>query len=101
MDNNTPFNIDTRMGIWSGTALVVLANITPGELLKTGLTFSADERQLYFLGGSDRDPARTDIYVISELAPKPVIIADLGGLKGAPIVDPAGKVLLFTVPAAR
>ena len=37
MDNNTPFNIDTRMGIWSGTALVVLATITPGELLKTGI----------------------------------------------------------------
>lgn len=35
MDSNTPFNIDTRMGMWSGTALVVLANITPGELLKT------------------------------------------------------------------
>ena len=35
MANNTPFNIDTRMGIWSGTVLVVLANITASELLKT------------------------------------------------------------------
>jgi len=27
--------MDTRMGMWSGTTLVVLAYITPGELLKT------------------------------------------------------------------
>jgi len=35
MTHNTPFKMDTRMGIWSGTTLVVLAMITPGELLKT------------------------------------------------------------------
>jgi mannitol-specific phosphotransferase system IIBC component len=35
MGSNTPFNIDMRTGIWSGTVLVVLANITAGELLKT------------------------------------------------------------------
>jgi hypothetical protein len=35
MNHNTPFNMDTRMGMWSGTVLVVLANITPGELMKT------------------------------------------------------------------
>jgi len=68
------------------------------DLLKAGLTFSADGRQLYFLGGSESDPDRTDIYAISELAPKPVLVVDAGGLKSAPIVDPAGKVLLYVVP---
>ena len=68
------------------------------DLLKTGLTFSADGRLLYFLGGKESEPDRTDIYVISELAPKPVLVVDAGGLKSAPIVDPAGKVLLYVVP---
>src|SRR4051794_15544726 len=68
------------------------------DLLKTALTFSADGRQLYFLGANESDPERTDIYVISESAPKPVLAVDAGGLKSAPIIDPAGKVLLYTVP---
>ena len=71
------------------------------DLLKTGLTFAADGRQLYFLGAKESDPERTDIYVISESAPKPVLVADAGGLKSAPIVDPAGKVLIYTVPAVN
>ena len=37
MNNTTPFSMDTRMGMWSGTTLVVLANITPGELLETAI----------------------------------------------------------------
>ena len=68
------------------------------ELLKTGLAFNADGRQLYFLGAKEAEPDRTDVYVISENAPKPVIAADAGGLKSAPIVDPAGKVLLYLIP---
>src|SRR5262249_17188460 len=68
------------------------------ELLKTGLTFSADGRVLYFLGGSEDEPDRTDIYEISELAPKPVIVANAAGLKRAPIVDPAGHALIYTIP---
>ena len=46
------------------------------DLLKTGLTFSADGRLLYFLGAKESEPDRTDIYVISENAPRPVIVAD-------------------------
>ena len=61
------------------------------DLLKTGLTFSADGRQLFFLGAKESEPDRTDIYAISENAPKPVLAADAGGLKSAPIVDPAGQ----------
>jgi hypothetical protein len=63
------------------------------DLLKMGLAFGADGRQLYFLGARESEPDRTDIYTISENAPKPVLAADVGGLKSAPIVDPAGKVL--------
>ena len=68
------------------------------ELLKTGLTFSADGRRLFFLGAKEAEPDRTDVYAISENAPKPVVAADAGGLKSAPIVDPAGKVLVYVVP---
>ena len=32
---NYLINMDTRMGTWSGTLLVVLVNISAGELLKT------------------------------------------------------------------
>jgi hypothetical protein len=69
------------------------------DLLKTGLVFSADGRQLFFLGARESEPDRTDVYTISENAPKPVLAADAGGLKSAPIVDPAGKVLVYVVPA--
>jgi Tol biopolymer transport system component len=69
------------------------------DLLKSGLVFSADGRQLYFVGAKESESDRADIYVISENAPKPVLAADAGGLKSAPIVDPAGKVLLYVIPA--
>jgi hypothetical protein len=69
------------------------------DLLKTGLVFNADGRQLYFLGAKESEPDRTDVYEISENAPKPVLAVDTGGLKSAPIIDPAGKVLIYFVPA--
>ena len=69
------------------------------ELLKTGLVFNADGRELYFLGAREAEPDRTDIYTISENAPKPVLAVDAGGFKSAPIVDPAGKVLIYVIPA--
>ena len=69
------------------------------DLLKTGLAFNADGRQLFFLGAKEAEPDRTDVYLISENAPKPVIAAEAAGFKSAPIVDPAGAVLIYTVPA--
>jgi peptidase M28-like protein/WD40 repeat protein len=68
------------------------------DLLKAGLTFSADGRLLYFLGGKEGEPDRTDIYVISENDPRPVVIADAPGLKSAPLVDSSGAVLILVVP---
>ena len=46
------------------------------ELVKTGLVFNADGRELYFLGAQESQPDRTDIYVISENAPKPVLVEE-------------------------
>jgi hypothetical protein len=69
------------------------------ELVKTGLVFNADGRQLYFLGATESAPDRTDVYQISENAPKPMLVVDAGGLKSAPMIDPAGKVLIYFVPA--
>ena len=65
------------------------------DLLKAGLTFSADGRSLYFLGGTESEPDRTDLYVISESLPKPVILVDAAGLKGVPAVDPSGGALIY------
>lgn len=69
------------------------------DVLKTGLTFSADGRSLYFLGGKKGEPERTDLYVISESAPRPALAAEAAGLKSVPMVDPSGAVLLHTVPS--
>ena len=87
-------------------AVIVVRDLSNGremelpalEVLKTGLAFNPDGRQLYFLGAKEAEPDRADIYVISENAPRPVVAADAGGLKSAPIVDPAGKVLLYVIP---
>jgi hypothetical protein len=69
------------------------------DLVKTGLAFSADGRQLFFLGTRETEPERDDLYAISENAPKPVLAADAAGFKSAPIVDPAGRFLLYLIPA--
>ena len=69
------------------------------DLVKTGLVYAADGRLLYFLGAKESGPDRTDVYVISEPSPRPALAVDAPGLKSAPVVDPAGKVLLYTVPA--
>jgi Tol biopolymer transport system component len=66
-------------------------------LLKTGLTFSADGRRLFFLGGSDADEARNDIYAIAE-GQAATRVGDADGLKGAPVVDASGVALLYVVP---
>ncbi len=71
------------------------------DLAKTGLTFSADGRTLYFLGARESEPSRTDIYTISENAPKPVLATDADGLKGVPTIDPSGAVLIYVVPTVN
>ncbi len=71
---------------------------TPPDLMKTGLVYGADGRTLYFLGGKESDAARSDIYASSEGAAQPSMVVDAPGLKGAPVVDASGAVLLYVVP---
>jgi hypothetical protein len=56
----------------------------PG-LLKTSLTYGPDGRSLYFLGGTEADPSRNDIYAITA-GSAPMRVGDADGLKGAPTV---------------
>jgi hypothetical protein len=56
----------------------------PG-LLKTGLSFSADGRTLYFLGATATDDSRNDIYAIAE-GQSAMRVGDADGLKGVPTV---------------
>jgi Tol biopolymer transport system component len=65
-------------------------------LLKTGLSYSADGRQLYFLGGIEGDQARNDVYVIAE-GRQATPVGDADGLKGTPIVGAAGASLMYVV----
>jgi hypothetical protein len=67
----------------------------PG-LLKAGLTYAADGRTLYFLGGRDGEEDRNDIYTITE-GGAPARVTDAPGLKSAPILDGSGAVLLYTI----
>ena len=65
----------------------------PG-LMKTALTYGADGRTLYFLGGVEGDAARNDIYSIAE-GGQPTRLGDADGLKGTPIV--ADGAVLYAV----
>jgi len=104
---NRNFLIQTLTWLIAKHAAIVVRDLNTGremslptpDLLKTGLTFSADGRFLYFLGGREAEMDRTDIYVISENEPRPIVVAEAPGLKSAPVVDPAGAVLLYTIPA--
>ena len=67
----------------------------PG-LLKSGLTFSSDGRRLFFLGGTEADETRNDIYSVADGQPASRV-GDAEGLKGVPTVDPAGASVLYVV----
>jgi hypothetical protein len=67
----------------------------PG-LLKAGLTFSADGQRLFFLGASEAEETRNDIYVVADRQPA-ARIGDAEGIKGLPIVDASGASLLYVV----
>jgi hypothetical protein len=65
-------------------------------LLKTSLTYGPDGRTLYFLGGTEADAARNDVYAITEGA-APMRVGDADGLKGAPTV--VDGVVMYVVGA--
>lgn len=66
-------------------------------LLKTGLSFAADGRRLFFLGGVESDETRNDIYAVAE-GQTATPVGDASGLKGAPIADASGASLIYVVP---
>ena len=70
---------------------------TPG-LLKTGLTYGADGRTLFFLGAREGNDTRTDVYLITETADGPALAVDAGGLKAAPLIDPGGAAIVYVIP---
>lgn len=69
-----------------------------GGLLKGALTFSADGREIYFVGANESDTASNDIYAISDKNPARPITKGLG-FKTAPMAVPGGKYLVFTAPS--
>jgi Tol biopolymer transport system component len=73
---------------------------TPDGLLKTGLTYAPDGRRLFFLGGSEGDETRNDIYVVTDSQPA-TRVGDGDGLKGVPVIDAAGTTLLYIVPTVN
>jgi Tol biopolymer transport system component len=68
--------------------------LTAPGLLKSGLTFSADGRRLFFLGGTEADESRNDIYVVADGQPASRV-GDADGIKGVPTVDATGASLLY------
>jgi Tol biopolymer transport system component len=67
-------------------------------LLKVGLAFSADGREVYFAGAKESDTASNEIYAAGA-GGKPHALTSGPGFKTSPITIPGGKYLVYTVPA--
>jgi hypothetical protein len=74
------------------------STINTGNLLKATPLFGGNGA-LYFVGADPSDTTRNDIYLASESA-APVRITTEAGFKSAPIADPSGTALIYTVAAA-
>lgn len=70
-------------------------------LLKTSPVFAADGETVYFVGATEAQTNRNDVYAIAPGATQPAVITDADGFKTAPIVDPFGKILLVSLPGAN
>jgi len=67
-------------------------------LLKGVLAFSADGREIYFVGAKETDTAANEIYAVSPTAgPRPLTSGP--GFKTGPIPVPGGKYLIYTIPS--
>ncbi len=69
-----------------------------GNLLKSTLAFGADGETVYFVGGREGETTRNDIYAVTPASAQPVVVTESDGFKTAPVVDPAGKLLHFSIP---
>ncbi|MCI0338833.1 MAG: M20/M25/M40 family metallo-hydrolase [Acidobacteria bacterium] len=72
-----------------------------GNLLKASLAFVADNDTVYFAGAREGETTRSDIYAVTRTSAQPVAVTESEGFKTAPVVDPAGKVLLFNIPGSN
>lgn len=65
-------------------------------LLKSALVFSADGREVYFLGAKATEPTSSDIYAVSETGVPRALTAG-SGFKTSPMVVLGGKYLIYTI----
>ncbi|MBK6797415.1 MAG: hypothetical protein IPG76_11705 [Acidobacteria bacterium] len=75
-----------------------------GNLLKSNLAFGADDQTLYFMGASEGETARNDIYTVTANAAQPAAVTDgaqTEGFKTAPQLAPGGKTLMYLIPNAN
>lgn len=72
--------------------------IETGNLQKATPFFGA-KGALYFVGADPADATRNDIYLASESG-APVRVTEEPGFKSAPMADPSGAALIYTVAAA-
>jgi len=66
--------------------------------LKGTLAFSADSREIYFVGAKETDTASNEIYAVSQTT-VPRALTSGAGFKTNPIPIPGGKYLIYTVAA--
>jgi hypothetical protein len=73
--------------------------VTVESLLKSGLAFSANGQEIYFIGAKETDSASNEIYSVSPAGTvRPLTSGP--GFKTNPVVIPGGKFLLYTPAAA-
>jgi Tol biopolymer transport system component len=69
-----------------------------GDLLKSTLAFGADGETIYVVAAREGDTSRNDIYAVTVSSAQPIVLTDAEGFKTSPVVDPRGRVLLFSIP---
>jgi hypothetical protein len=72
-----------------------------GALLKSSLAVGADGETVYFVGAREGETTRNDIYAITPSSAQPITVTESDGFKTLPLVDPAGKLLLFLIPGVN
>jgi hypothetical protein len=70
-----------------------------GGLLKTALAWSADSREVFFVGMKDADAKAADVYATSIGATAPRPLTTDSGFKGTPIVAAGGKFVVVPLLA--
>ena len=68
--------------------------------LKSSLTFSADGKDIYFVGARENDTAANEIYALPAKGGEARPLTSGAGFKTNPTAVPGGKFLLYTVAAS-